>query len=65
VVSFKVVKPLTFNDVIKVTLLFTVSSFKFENPLTFKDEYMVVLSDVILLASIFCNPVEDKPQQSI
>ena len=38
VLLFKIVNPLTFNDEINVTLLFTNSSFKFENPLTFKLE---------------------------
>ncbi len=44
---------------------FTVSSFKDERPLTFNNELIVILSDVILLASKSCNPVEDEPQQSI
>jgi hypothetical protein len=65
VLLFNVVKPLIFNDEINVTLSFTNNSFKFENPLTFKFEYIVILSDVILFASMSFKPVEDKPQQFI
>jgi hypothetical protein len=54
-----------FNVVINVALSFTCYSFKFENPLTFKFENIVILSDVILFASISFKPVEDKHQQFI
>ncbi len=72
-----VVNPLSFNDDSIVVLPFTIKdddnnvslltnkSFRFENPLIFKFEYIVILSDVILVASMSFNPVDDKPQQSI
>jgi hypothetical protein len=65
VLLFNVVKPPIFNEEINVALSFTNNSFKFENPLTLKFEYIVILSDVILFASISFKPVEDKPQQFI
>jgi hypothetical protein len=60
VVFFKVVKPLIFNDVIKVALLLSNNSFKFEKTLTFNFENIVILSDVILFASISFKPVGEK-----
>jgi hypothetical protein len=66
VLLFKVANPLMFNEdniivSFKISLLLTNNSLQFEKPLTFKFENIVVLSDVILFASISFKPVEDKP----
>ncbi len=65
VLLFNVVNPLTFNDDNNVELLFTITLLKNAYTLTFSLEYIVTLSYVTSFASIFCNPIEDKPQQSI
>ncbi len=61
----KLQKPLIFNDKIIVALSFTNNSFQVETPLAFKFENIVILSDVILFASMSFKPVEDKPHQFI
>ncbi len=65
VVLFEVVSPLIFNDVINVALLFASNSYKFEKSPTFKLDNIVILSDVILFASMSFKLVEDNPHQFI
>jgi hypothetical protein len=52
VVYYNFVRPPIFNHVINVAYSFTINSFKSEKPLTFNFENILILSDVILFASM-------------